>query len=273
MPSRDCPAGSCVPQRPTPGPSGSGVKAGTPMTDRAAPMVKVQRVSSVAEARRFEELGADVIGIALRPEHGGRLFDDARALSSEAAEQIGKSLSRARLALALPDQADGPAVLDLARRMGAAYVEVPAFDLPGPEFRASLAAAGLGLIVSRVTASHDDDPGWLLTPVTELADPNLAWVEVELLAEHDNAWRFLTEASPAYPDELQLADIDALARESPLLVSINAEPATASAILAALPSCRGLSVTLGTLAPGRHDVHVHTPDQAAALLGALRSRH
>jgi hypothetical protein len=242
------------------------------MSDRAAPVVKVQRVSSAAEAHRFEALGADIIGIALRPEYGGHLFDDARGLSPETAEQIGRGLARARLALTLPEQADHPAILDLARRIGAAYLEVPAFDLPGPEFRASLASAGLGLIVSRIAASHDDDPGWLLTPVTELADPNLAWVEIELLADHDNAWKFLTEESPAYPDELQLADIDALARDTPLLVSINAERATPGSILAALPSCRGLSLTLGTLAPGRYDVHVHTPDQVAAILGALRSQ-
>jgi hypothetical protein len=242
------------------------------MTDRAAPLMKVERVSSLAEARRFEELGAGIIGVALRPEHGDRLFDDARSLSPETAAQIAQGLARARLALTLPDQADPPAILDLARRIGAAYVEAPIFDLPGPEFRAALAAAGVGLVVSRITASHDEDPGWLLGPVLELADPNLARAEIELLADHDDAWKFLTEESPAFPDELQLADIDALARQMPLFVSINAGPATCAPIVDALPSCRGLSFTLGTLTSGRYDVHAYTPDRVAAILGALRAR-
>lgn len=236
------------------------------------PVIKVSRVATPEEALEFEALGADIISVALRPEHGGTLFDDDRAVSAQHAENVGAALSRARLALALADplgEDPGP-IIDLARRCSSAYVEAPAFDLPGGGVRAALASAGIGLVVSRIAADHDDDPGWLLSPITEASDRNIAFVEIELLADHERAWQFMTEEAPAFPDDLQLADIDSLARDAPLLISADATPDNAATILATLPHCGGMVLTVGKLAAGRHDAHVHTPEQAAAIIRAIR---
>ena len=116
------------------------------MTSEARPIIKVHRVRSADEAVMLERLGVDVIGVSLAPEHGAGLFDDDRALSMAAAEAIGQSLTRARLALALADPVEGDAaeVLALARRCSAAYVQVPAFDLPAPAVSRALAAGRTG---------------------------------------------------------------------------------------------------------------------------------
>lgn len=251
------------------------------MKSDARPLVKVQRVRSADEAMTLERLGVDIIGVSLAPEHGAGLFDDDRALSVAAAEAVGQSLTRARLALALADPVtdDAAEVLDLARRCAAAHILVPAFDLPAPAVTHALAAARIGLIVGRLDASHDDDPGWILSPLDDLNgeldegldDASAVTAEVQLLPDHDGAWHFLTTECPKFPDDLQLADIEALAHTRSLLVSVDATPGNVHDILQTLPSIQGISLTLGTLTAGRYDVHVIGFDDAAAVVRTIRS--
>jgi hypothetical protein len=242
------------------------------MSELDDPIIKVHRVRSVDEATMLELLGADVIGVALAPEYGGSLFDDDRGITVKTAAAIGQALSRARLAVALPDEAsrDASAVVDLASRCSAAYVQAPIFARPDSSVRHAIADARVGLIVSRVDASHDDDPGWLLSPVHELADPNIAFVEIELLPDQDDAWQFLCQESPKFPDELQLDDIVALGSDTPLLVSLNVTAENVTAIVHRLQNVRGLSMTLGRLSAGRYDVHALDLDRVAAVLRAVR---
>ena len=247
------------------------------MTSEAHPLIKVARVRSVAEATMFEELGADIIGVSLAPEHGGGLFADDRALSRDTAAAIGHALGRARLAIGLanPVSHDAAEVLDLARRCMADLIQVPAFDLPDSHVCQALAAEGIGLIVGRFAASHDDDPAWILSPLAELGgllgDPGVALAELELLPDHEDAWQFLTTESPRFSDELQIDDIEALAQTRPLLLSSDITPDRVGDMLRRLPSIRGISLTLGTLAAGRHDVHAVDAGRAAAVARAARA--
>ncbi len=242
------------------------------MSRNPTPTIKIHRIASVEEALAFEALGADIVGVALAPEHGGALFDDNRTLSVPEVERVGAALSRARLSVALADPVgrDPNPVLELAQRCSAAYLQTPTFDLPNADMRAALAGAGVGLVVSRIQASHDDDPAWLLPPAEELGNSEIAFFEIELLADHDRAWRFMTDEAPGYPDELQLADIDSLAQEQPLLISVDITPENVVNILATLPCCRGLTLNLGHLSPERYDVHVYSPEHASAVMAAVR---
>lgn len=235
-------------------------------------VVKVHRVQGVDEAVMFEELGADIIGVALAPEHGGGLFNDNRALRPGAVEDIARALSHSRLAIALPEPVGqiSDEVKELTVRCSASYIEIPAFDLLGPRSCRFFEREGIDLIVSRIDVDPDDDPDWLLSPVSELENHNVAFIVMELLAHQEGAWNFLTEESPGFPDELQLQDINRLSQESPLLISIDASPENASTILEAMPAIRGFALTLGTLTSGRYDVHVQEVEHAAAILRSIR---
>lgn len=244
------------------------------MKNEAAPLIKVSRVRSVGEAETLERLGVDIIGVSLAPEHGAGLFDDDRARSMEAVAAIGHSLTRSRLAVALADPVSEnvTGVLELAVRCSAAYVQVPAFALPDPDVVRALAAASIGLIVGRFDVSHDDDPGWILSPLEDLDDAGVTFAELQLLPDQDDAWHFLTTECPRFSEDLQIEDIDALGRTTPLLVSVNATPGNANDILRALPNIHGLSLTLGRLAPGRYDVHAVALDDAVAVIREIRTQ-
>ncbi len=232
-------------------------------------MSKVHRVSSLAEASRFEALGADLIGVSMAVDNH---FADGREVGAEVAVNLAQCLTQAQLVLEPPRELTGSDLLILAQKAGAGWIQTPFFAAPDSQTREALADIGIGLIVSRLEADYDMDPTWILGPVSDLGEPLPDLIELEIVPSFTDSWRFLTKESSKQTDELQVEDLESLAQKSPLLISVDLMPSNISGILAAIPSAHGLSFTLGRLATDTSGLHVLAPDSAARLLEAESKR-
>lgn len=228
-------------------------------------LIKVHRVCSLEEAEQFETLGADLIGVSMAADDH---FADERTVGVDVAVKLARQLT-AQLVLEPPRESTGGELVALARKVGARWVQTPFFATPDSPVRAALADAGIGLLVSRLDADYDMDPSWVLGPAEDLGAPSPDLIEVEIIPSFTDSWRFLTKESPQYADELQIADLEGLARTAPLFLSVDFTPGNVSAVRAAIPSARGLSFTLGTLAAGVSRLHVLAPDAVTRLLEAV----
>lgn len=229
-------------------------------------LIKVHRVCSIEEALGFEALGADLIGVSLaRDAH----FADRRGAGRELARDLARQLRRAQLVIEPDWQTAATDLVAVARESGAPWLQLPVFAAPPPHVRAALVKDGIDLVVSRVDAEHDMDPSWVLGPVRDLGAPEPGLIEVEILPSITGAWRFLTEICPDDPEWLQAGDIEDLAREAGLLLSLDLTPENLPSVRAAIPSARGFSLTLGTLADGVSGLHVFSAEAAARVVEVI----
>lgn len=229
-------------------------------------LIKVHRVSSLSEGVRFEALGADLVGVSMATDDH---FADGRAVGVDVAVNLARQLTRAQLVLEPPHDITSDELVILANEIGARWLQIPFFVAPTSPIRAALANAGIGLIVSRVDADYDMDPSWVLGPVADLGEPMPDLIEVEIVPSLADSWRFLSEESPQREDELQVDDLERLARQAPLLLSVDFTLDNVSGVRTAIPSASGLSLTLGTLASGVSGLHVFDPDAVERLLESM----
>lgn len=229
-------------------------------------LIKVHRVCSLEEAKRFETLGVNLIGVSLAED---KHFSDERMVQVDLAVNLARHFTQAQLVVEPPHEISGDEIVALAKKTGARWLQIPVFAAPDSTVRTALTKNGIGLILSRLTAEEDMDPSWILGPATDLGDPSPDLIEVEIIPLLTDSWRFLTEESPRYPDELQVKDIECLASESPLLLSVDFTPGNVAAVRGAIPSAQGLSFTLGTLADGVSGLHILTPNTTARLLEVI----
>jgi hypothetical protein len=229
-------------------------------------LVKVNRVSTTAEARELERLGAGLIGVSLVAD---TRFRDRREVGVQQAIEIAGVLERASVVAHLaPDidaEACGPALRAAGIRRIEYAVHPPAVRAVYERFR----QYGLAIGHCRIVASHDDDPSWILGSA-EAPDPRpIAHREVELLPEMDDAWRFLRDSSPAYEDELQIEDIERLAAGDSLFISVGATRDSVVEIVSRLPSITGLSFNLGVSNPQNAIAHASDIEIVRQVLAAL----
>jgi hypothetical protein len=64
-------------------------------------------------------------------------------------------------------------------------------------------------------------------------------------ALYTGSWAFLRDESPEFAAEFQIADLDALGRERPLVVGLDFTAGNVREIVAALSRVRGIAVTRG----------------------------
>jgi hypothetical protein len=219
------------------------------MTNR---LIKVDRVRSVAEAVALERLGVSMIGVALAPDPR---FADDRQVSVEQAAEIRAALTEAAFV----------ALVDEPSFTGADHLQAMAGQFPA-DARAKLRAKGVGVVQAGIEIAHDDDPGWVFSAYD--GDPPELF-QVDVLPEYRDSWRFLRDRSPEYADEFQIADLDALTRERPMVLGFDFAPDNAGEIVAAFPAARGVFLTLGAR-PRRGDVRCFTYESASALIEHLR---
>lgn len=226
-------------------------------------LYKVHRVMTPDEASHFEALGAELIGVSMAEDDH---FADDRTVDADTVAEIERKLIRAELIVEPPRDRPDNEVASLANELGAKWIQSPFFAAPSSATRARLAGDDIGLIVSRVAADEDMDPSWVLTPIRDLGEPSPDLIEIEVVPLLANSWRVITEESPQYPEELQVEDIDDLARQAPLLVSADFTLDNVQDIENSIPHARGLSLTLGTLADGVSGLHVLSPSTAEEIL-------
>ena len=228
-------------------------------------LVKVDRVRSAEEAATVERWGADLVGVSLDEDPR---FDDGRYVLAQQAAVIGEALRNASLVAAM-DLADDPQrILELAATAGAGMVQPIAGAVPPPAVRKALTEKGIGIVYGGIEIAHDDDPGWIFSSYADTADLGAALFQAEVLPEYRDSWAFLRERAPEYDDEFQIADLEELARERPLLVGLDFTPDNVREIVVALPGVRGIAFTLAEQAR-RGDARFHTYADTLDVLRAL----
>jgi len=70
---------------------------------------------------------------------------------------------------------------------------------------------GIGLIYSDLECSYDTDPSWILRSIH---NSDFDFAQIDLLGDIGDSWNFLKEKCPNFPDELQISDINDIAREN-----------------------------------------------------------
>ncbi|MGH3774032.1 MAG: hypothetical protein ACRDRW_22020 [Pseudonocardiaceae bacterium] len=223
-------------------------------------LVTVYGVASPDEACRFESEGANVIGVFLGQQASGRAVDEAMAST------IAQNLSSAQLCV--ESLADSEIEPEVALRVGARWVQTP-WGPPSPAaWRSRLTESGLGWLLARVPANEDDDPKWVLDRITEYGDPAPTWAQVELCPDLQDGWEVLREPTP---DELDIGDLNRIATQTPIVVSLPLTVERLAELSVLLPCMYGVALTLtdenGKI-PGATSID---PKDALAIVRTLRN--
>jgi hypothetical protein len=220
-------------------------------------LIKVDRVRSAAEAAALETAGAGLIGVELDPDPR---FADARTLTVGEAAAVRAALRRAPLVAALDVAGDPAQVVRTIAAVGAGLVQPIGGAVPAPAVLAALHDVGIGVVHAGIEIAHDDDPSWVFSRYADGA----ALFQADVLPEYRDAWAFLRDRAPEYDEEFQIADLDELGRQRPLVVGLDFTPDNVTEIVAALPAVRGIALTLAD-GVRRDDVHVHTYPEALRI--------
>lgn len=221
-------------------------------------IICVHGVATADEASELEALGVNLIGVVVgAPED--------RVVSCETARQIAHRLTRARLCV---EPVGVEITAEDAHHMGAAVVMVPWAREVARSWLDALAQAGLDWALVRIPADQDNDPSWVESRIAEGGVPAPAWVEIEVCPGFEDGWSILQEPSES---ELNVEDLDALARVHPIVFSLAFRPDNVRSIRDTLVHALGFSFTLADHAgrvPGAHRYH---PEDLRALLDELRT--
>ncbi|WP_091661503.1 hypothetical protein [Micromonospora auratinigra] len=229
-------------------------------------VIKVDRVCSVGEAAALERLGVGLIGVALDADPR---FEDGRVVDVDTARDIGASLRSARLVAEL-DVREYPAdALRRATAVAADFVQPIAGAVPPRSMQEALAASGRKVVYSGIEIAHDEDPSWVLSRYNDSPDRHSAIFQVDVLPEFPDSWEFLRDKSPEFESEFQIEDLNLLAAEHNLVVSLNFTPQNLAEIIGALPGILGIGLTLAEAAT-RQDLHFIRYEAALDVLRSFR---
>ncbi len=228
-------------------------------------IIKVDRVRSASEAVALEDLGATMIAVDLAV---NARFADHRTLTISEAVDVADAVRTATLVAAMDlSNGDPDNLISLARRVGATLVQPLVNAVPPHAVRLALHKAKIGIIYSGIEISHDDDPTWILSGHDTYPDLNATMFQVDVFSEYRDAWQFLRDESPEYPEEFQIDDLNHLARDRPILATLDFAPGNVAEILLKLPKITGIAVVLAEHA-SRTDLHFHSFPDALEVLKA-----
>lgn len=205
-------------------------------------IIKVDRVKSVTEAKELEELGANFIGVSL---YKDLRFDDMRTVDLKTAISIKNCLKTAKYVGEVSCEGNYHEQMQLVKEVGFEYIQLSGYKIPPSDFIRHIKLQGIKIICSGITASHDDDPIWILSHFLEQEELSNALFQIDLLPEYQNAWEFLKDESPEYPDELQVEDINQLAENNKLLITLNYSSHNILDVISCFPNIKGISMILG----------------------------
>ncbi len=203
---------------------------------------KIDRVSTIEEATRLEDVGANLIGVPL---FKNPRFNDEKIVTEDIAISIRQALKTAKVVGEVIVGRNFSETLKLIRKVGVDFVQPIEHEIPPRQFRDELLKDGIGIIYSNIEATYDDDPSWILSRFLNEAELNASYYQIDLLGNVENSWEFLKEECPRYPEELQIKDINDLAKDNSLLITLNYSTDNILEILDYLPNIKGISMVLG----------------------------
>ncbi|WP_373530528.1 hypothetical protein [Nostoc sp.] len=205
-------------------------------------IIKVDRVKSVTEAKELEELGANFISVSLSKD---LRFGDERTIDLDTAISIKKHLKVSNYTGEFLFKDNQNEIIELIKEVGFKYVQFSGYKIPPDDFIDYLKSEEIEIICSGITASHDDDPSWILSHFLEKRELNSVYFQIDLLPEYKNAWKFLKNESPNYPEELQIEDIDQLAQDNKLLITLDYSSHNVLDVISYFANIKGISMILG----------------------------
>jgi hypothetical protein len=141
--------------------------------------------------------------------------------------------------------------------------------IPPPSVRTALSDAGVGVVYGNLEIAHDDDPGWIFSAYADVPDLNAVLFHADVLPEYRDSWAFLRDRAPEYEEEFQIADLNELGVERPLVVGLDLTPENVREIAGALPAVRGFAFALAEQGR-RGDVRFHRYADVVQVLAVLR---
>lgn len=213
-------------------------------------IIKVDRVASVQEALELQKLNVDIIGVTLNENN---LYSDNRVLDFESALSIGKKLDSSKLSLELPSNGYKD-ILKNVEMSKVSYIQVPQNVKLTIEEIEFLSKKNIGVIYSGIEASYEDDPAWILSQYTSSQNSDVSFYQIDLLSDMENAWEFLKNESPLYPNELQINDILSLGNMYPLIISLDFNKENINEIIHNFSSVKGFVFVLSEKS-NRDDIH------------------
>jgi len=226
---------------------------------------KVDRVSTIEEAIKLEDLGVEIIGISLSQDPK---FNDSRVLSEESASEIIEVLKSSKSVAEIFIKDDLNKTIDLIEKLEIDYVQPVGHQIPSIEFRKELSKREIGIIYSNIEASYDDDPSWIFGRFIDEDNLNSSYYQIDLLGDMENSWEFFKEECPKYPEELQIQDINELAKQYPLLITLDYSPENILEIINLMPNIKGITMVLGDDSL-RNDIHYFKYSEVLNILDKL----
>jgi hypothetical protein len=224
-------------------------------------ITKVDRVSTVEEAIKLQGLDVDVICISLSKNIN---FIDSRDIAEGAAFEIIKNLSSAKPAIEIAVNDGLDDVLNIIEKLGANYLQPLGKEILPIDFKNEFSKRGVGIIYSDIHAAHDDDPSWILSHIAS-KERNNCYYQIDILGDIENSWEFLRTECPKYPEDLQINDINNLAEQYPLLITLDFSADNLLQIIQSMPNIKGVSMILGDN-PCRNDIHHFQYSEAVKIL-------
>jgi len=213
-------------------------------------ITKVDRVSTVKEAIKFQELDVDIIGISLSKNIN---FIDNRDIEEDVALEIIKALKKAKSVVEISVNNNFNQILDVIEKLEVDYFQPLGKEILPIDFKKELNKKGVGIIYSDIQVSYDYDPSWILSHLPSKVINN-CYYQIDILGGMENSWQFLRTECPQYPEELQIDDINNLAEQYPLLVSLDFSTDNLLQIIKSMPNIKGVSMILGDKSC-RNDIH------------------
>jgi hypothetical protein len=212
---------------------------------------KVDRVSTIEEAIKLQDLGVEIIGMSLSKDPK---FNDNRVIKEESAIEIIQVLKSSKSMVEILIKDNLNKTIDMIEKLGVDYVQPLGKQIPPIDFRNELYTKGIGIIYSNIEVSYDDDPSWILSSFVNEDKLNSSYYQIDLLGDIENSWEFIKEECPQYPEELQIDDINNLAKQYPLLITLNFSAENTLEIINFMPNIKGISMILGD-GSCRNDIH------------------
>ena len=228
-------------------------------------ILKVDRVSSIQEAITLEELGANAICVSLAK---NVRFDDKRVISLETAIEIKRSLKKAKYIGEVDFECNASELIETAKLVGFDILQPNTHNIPNIEHIKLLKAEEIRISYSYIEVTHDDDPAWIMKHFENLEELNAMYFQLDVLSEYPDSWDFLKFSSPEYPEEVQIKDINTLAKKWPLIVSLDYSPINIREIVNTLTDIQGINMVLADSSP-RQDIHYLDFASVTEILKAL----
>jgi hypothetical protein len=201
-------------------------------------LIKVDRVSSVREAAVLEELGVDIIGLSLKD---NPKFNDSRNISVELLREIYKGLRKTRICCELESENQ---ILNIGHGTPL-LIQCSGLEKISTNLVESLNIRSKSFVRGDFQISYDDDPEWL-TNLLKLHSTELDYFyQIDLLPDVQNSWLFLKTECPNYDEELQIKDINEIALNFPVMISVDFNLENVLDVIESLPAIQGLFFTLG----------------------------